>query len=123
MSDALKKADDLYRKSLHAVGDDLQTIRGGFKKDDARYIINIGQAIELDHKYYEVDKYAPLLWGEPFNFPKIGGKRKQSPYDIHDRFIVEGCFSSLSEKKKSNSSFSILKLNLQKKVLFFFCEY
>ena len=78
MSDALKKADDLYRKSLHAVGDDLQTIRDGFKKDDARYIINIGQASELDHKYYEVDKYAPLLWSEPYNFPKIGDMVKGS---------------------------------------------
>jgi len=72
MSEALKKADDLYCKSLYAVGDDLQTIRDGFKKDNNHYIINIHQARELDHKYYQVDKYDPLLWSEPFNFPKIG---------------------------------------------------
>ncbi len=72
MTEALKKADDLYRKSLYAVGTDLQTIRDGFKKDARRYIINIGQARELDHKYYQVNKYDPLFWSKPFNFPKIG---------------------------------------------------
>ena len=72
MSEALKKADDLYRKSLSAVDDELQTIRDGFKNDDTHYIIPIHQARELDHKYYQVDKYAPLLWSEPFHFPKIG---------------------------------------------------
>ena len=73
MSEALKKADDLYRKSLSAVDDgELQTIRDGFKKDATCYIIPIGQARELDHKYYQVDKYAPLLLSEPFHFPKIG---------------------------------------------------
>ena len=72
MSGALKKAGDLYRKSLSAVDDELKTIRDGFTNTEGTYIIPISQARELDHQYYQVDKYAPLLWSEPFHFPKTG---------------------------------------------------
>ena len=71
----MNKANDLYLKSLSATyrkcAIDLKTIRNEFEKDN-HYIINIGQARELDHKYYQVDKFAPLLWSKPFNYPKIG---------------------------------------------------
>ena len=76
MTEALKKADDLYRKSLYAVGTDLQTIRDGFKKDARRYIINIGQARELDHKYYQADKYRrrrTRYAHSHFGVPRSGG--------------------------------------------------
>ena len=75
MNEALKKANDLYLKSLNAI--DLKLIRDEFEIDN-HYIINIGQARELDHKYYQVNKYDPLFWSKPFNFPKIGDMVKGS---------------------------------------------